>query len=69
MMEEMHTLEASPEEYYRQKRMEKAAPKMYEELSYLIYALKEYSNDTYNVDIPDWRDAEKLLARIDGEEV
>ena len=39
-MEEMRTLEASPEEYYRQKRMEKAAPEMYELLKALAFYIE-----------------------------
>ena len=40
------------------------APEMYDELLYFVEALKRYSNNPHDEELPDWRDAEKLLARI-----
>ena len=49
-------------------RLIAAAPEMYDVLQDLIAALERYDNDPYQEELPDWRDAEKLLARIDEEE-
>ena len=67
-MEEMHTLEASPEEYYRQKRMEKAAQEMYDELYGILQFMKvntTWDDDDFSLYA---KDIEGLFAFIDGEE-
>ena len=49
-------------------RLITTAPEMKDELTYLVRRLKAYNADPYEEEMLDWRDAEALLRRIDGEE-
>ena len=47
-------------------RLMAAAPELYNKLACLVAELESYSNDSYQRELPDWTEAEALLARING---
>ena len=47
-------------------RLMAAAPELYNKLACLVAELESYGNDSYQRELPDWTEAEALLARING---
>ena len=57
-----------PGEYQEDIRLMAAALEIAKELAWLVRELARYEDDPEREEMPDWRDAEALLRRIDGEE-